>query len=492
MSQQNINQYVYRKWKVKPKNGFFDLSLASDERDYNQEVVFSNSLIALNDGNRMPIHFDLNNSGSSQMITMEYGDFFSANTLISLNYYNPNNEDLTCFSSQTLCDIGLTGIDNGLTSNFSGETLYYTMGLYTGQTKWDRLHFDRRFKFVQITANTTTTITVTLESLVEPGSVISIYNLYSDQILVEDLTVNFTNTLGLLNGGVINITTGVTISQGQSSGTTTITTNEDFNNLNRTSVISGVTFDSNQGFYLPQVTPEIIFASQTPTPSVTPTITPSTTINPTPTTSTQTPTTTGTLTSTPTSSITSTPTTTPTTTLTPSVTETSTQTPTPSITSTITPTPSVTETSSPTPTPSMTQTSTPSVTQTLTPSSSPIIEPSPTPSPTMDTPPPVNNFSWSFVDQTRSGLNSYVIVHEGNTVVNVTSDDSGSFEVADKDVVGIILNFTDGDTATSRLNEDGNIIYVDSQNRVPSVIDSGNITITGGAIYIADGFITVP
>ena len=47
MSQQNINQYVYKKWKVKPKNGFFDLSLASDEQDYNQEVIFSNNLVKL-------------------------------------------------------------------------------------------------------------------------------------------------------------------------------------------------------------------------------------------------------------------------------------------------------------------------------------------------------------------------------------------------------------------------------------------------------------
>ena len=72
MSQQNINQYVYKKWFITNSKPIFDISLASDERDYNEEVVFSNQLIGVNDGNRLPIHFDLNNSGSSQMMTINY------------------------------------------------------------------------------------------------------------------------------------------------------------------------------------------------------------------------------------------------------------------------------------------------------------------------------------------------------------------------------------------------------------------------------------
>ena len=96
MAQQNINQKVYKKWYVKslPKN--YDLSLASDEVDYNQDVIFSNQLIGVNNGNKLPIHFDLNNSGSSQMFTINYGDYYTGNTLVSLNYYNPNNDNLNC------------------------------------------------------------------------------------------------------------------------------------------------------------------------------------------------------------------------------------------------------------------------------------------------------------------------------------------------------------------------------------------------------------
>ena len=155
MAQQNINQKNYKKWYVKslPKN--YDLSLASDELNYNQEVIFSNDIMGSNDGNFLPIHFDLNNSGSSQMFIINYGDYNTGNTLVSLNYYNPNNDNLNCYTSSTLCDIGLTGIDNGLTTQISGKTLYYTMGLFTGNSKWDRFHYDRRTKYIQVTGNTT-------------------------------------------------------------------------------------------------------------------------------------------------------------------------------------------------------------------------------------------------------------------------------------------------------------------------------------------------
>ena len=62
MSQQNINQYNYKKWYLSPYWNNMDMSLSSDELNYNEEVVFSTQLIAINDGNRLPIYFDLNNS----------------------------------------------------------------------------------------------------------------------------------------------------------------------------------------------------------------------------------------------------------------------------------------------------------------------------------------------------------------------------------------------------------------------------------------------
>jgi len=50
MAYQNINQYNFRRWGIKPVNEITDICLASDERDYDQEVVFSPLLIGELDG----------------------------------------------------------------------------------------------------------------------------------------------------------------------------------------------------------------------------------------------------------------------------------------------------------------------------------------------------------------------------------------------------------------------------------------------------------
>ena len=314
------------------------MSLSSDERDYNEEVVFSSQLIGGDNGNRLPIYFDLNNPNSSQQPTLNYGDYVTGNTLVSLNYYNPNNENLSCFTGDSLCDIGLTGTDNGLVPEMSGETIYFSMGLYTGNTKWDRYHFDRRTKLIPITAYTTEDITLTLQTEITPGSVIATYNLYANEDLVNDVTINFTNVLGY-TGGTISIITGVTITSGNSSGQTIVTINEEFDSLDRTSSITGITSTESGTAYEIQVTPNSTFAPVTPTPSVTQTVTPTITESLTPT---------------------------PTTTVTPTS-----ESPTPTPTETVTPT--TTETPTPTPTPSVTITQTPTSTITPTPTSSPTV-----------------------------------------------------------------------------------------------------------------------
>ena len=58
MSYQNINQYVYNKWKLKPVYDGQDMSLASDEKDFNEEVVFSPFLIAQTYGKKLPIFLE--------------------------------------------------------------------------------------------------------------------------------------------------------------------------------------------------------------------------------------------------------------------------------------------------------------------------------------------------------------------------------------------------------------------------------------------------
>ena len=153
MAGQNINQYNYPKLFPILKTDTSDMSLTSDELDFNQEVVFSPYLIAETYGDRLPINFDLNNNNSSQNITLDYKVYNPNNILISQNYYNPKDLDLSCLLSGSSCDIGLTGIDNGLVTQIEGQTLNYTNGLFTDAVKFDRMYYDRRMKFIQTTTN---------------------------------------------------------------------------------------------------------------------------------------------------------------------------------------------------------------------------------------------------------------------------------------------------------------------------------------------------
>ena len=155
MAYQNINQYNFRRWGIIPFNEITDICLASDEKDYDQEVVFSPFLIGEDDGNRMPFKFDLNNSATT--ICQTGSCSFDYDVIVSENYWNPDNVDPNfCPVTTELCDIGLTGIDNGLTKKMSGETIEITTGLYTSSADtYNRYKYDRRMKMHPITGFTT-------------------------------------------------------------------------------------------------------------------------------------------------------------------------------------------------------------------------------------------------------------------------------------------------------------------------------------------------
>ena len=155
MATQNINNYYFRRFDAFTDDSeYTDLFLVADEKQYDQEVVFSTKLIANDDGQRLPVNIIIANSGSSQNLTLNFGNYFSANTIISLNNYNDNSLNNTCFSAFTgTCDIGLTGIDNGLVNAMTGKTLYYSMGI-RDDYKFDPLHYDRRLKLKPITGFT--------------------------------------------------------------------------------------------------------------------------------------------------------------------------------------------------------------------------------------------------------------------------------------------------------------------------------------------------
>jgi len=154
MSYQNINQYNYNKWYLRQANYVRDICLASDAKDYNQEVVFSPYLIAQTYGNRLPVYLDLDNSGTTQQLNLTWKNYQESNLLVSLNYSGNSGEDLSCFSADSNCNIGLTGIDNGLVDQMTGETLYYTNALFDDAYKFDRMYVDRRMKYHQVTGHT--------------------------------------------------------------------------------------------------------------------------------------------------------------------------------------------------------------------------------------------------------------------------------------------------------------------------------------------------
>jgi hypothetical protein len=154
MAGQNINQYVKPNWSLKLNLESNDMSLTSDERDFNQEVVFSPHLIAEGYGNRLPVYFDINNPVSVQPLILSYKSYNPNNIFVSKYFYNEDNLDLTCFTAQTSCDIGLTGTDNGLVTNIKGDEINFTNGLFNGFLKFERLYFDRRLKMFQVTGYT--------------------------------------------------------------------------------------------------------------------------------------------------------------------------------------------------------------------------------------------------------------------------------------------------------------------------------------------------
>jgi len=155
MPSQNLNSYYYPKYSMKLDYGqYFDLTLASDERSYDEEVVFSTKLIGEDDGNRLPIFIDLNNTGTTIQPTLNYGKYISGNTFVSKNYYNPNNTNFTCYTAYTgICDVGLVATDNGLFTKMSGGTLYYIKGI-DNTYKFHPHYRDSRFKMHPVTGYT--------------------------------------------------------------------------------------------------------------------------------------------------------------------------------------------------------------------------------------------------------------------------------------------------------------------------------------------------
>lgn len=154
MAYQNINQYVYNKWYLLGVYTGDDISLASDERNYNEEVVFSTDIIGVDDGNLLPININFNSTANTQTFDISYNSYNFNNIIVSSNYWTPENFDPNCITAQTICDIGLTGTDNGLVTGMTGQSITITNGVLTGSSKFNRYTFGRQMKFHQVTGYT--------------------------------------------------------------------------------------------------------------------------------------------------------------------------------------------------------------------------------------------------------------------------------------------------------------------------------------------------
>ena len=113
-----------------------------------------------------------------------------------------------------------------------------------------------------------TTITFNLSAVYEPGSVKATYNVTSNVSKDFDIRIDFKNTLGVLVGNDIEISTGITITSGSLSATTEITLPDLFTNLSLTSTFSNIVIGPNAISYGLAASPKFVSGtSQTVLPT---------------------------------------------------------------------------------------------------------------------------------------------------------------------------------------------------------------------------------
>jgi len=149
---QNLLNYFFNKIDAKLNySSYYDFFLASDEKDYNSEVIFSNQIIGYNNNKILGAWIDFNNSGSSQNLNITCGEYNTGNTALSLIAWCGATSIPYCSGdSISITDINFTGIDNGLLSSMTGNTIYL-MDTLTGATIFNPLFYDKKLKLHQIT-----------------------------------------------------------------------------------------------------------------------------------------------------------------------------------------------------------------------------------------------------------------------------------------------------------------------------------------------------
>ena len=184
MGTQNLNNYYFNRLDVKLNySSYYDFFLASDEKDFNREVVYSNNIIGYNNGCVLPVWIDLNVTGltsgcstaptltcdsqtGTPQVILSQNSWCSATTTCECPYTGTSSGN----SAYTVYNINLTGIDNGL---FTGMTSAATISLYEDiptDTTFCAQTYDKRFKMHQVTASTYTNHSTSYSDLTPPKS----------------------------------------------------------------------------------------------------------------------------------------------------------------------------------------------------------------------------------------------------------------------------------------------------------------------------------
>jgi hypothetical protein len=120
-----VNNYAFKNLRLLLTNvNYWDLVLSSDMRGYDHTTLYCDNILT---GSTLLVNFDFNNPNC-----------VSGRTIYSLTTWNGATLPST---GLTLCDIGLTGVDNGFVPNLTGETLTIGSG-------------DSRFYMTQVTGHT--------------------------------------------------------------------------------------------------------------------------------------------------------------------------------------------------------------------------------------------------------------------------------------------------------------------------------------------------
>jgi hypothetical protein len=171
MGTQNLNNYNFNKLDSKINySSYFDIYLASDEKDYNSDVIWSTNIIDYNNGNKLPIWVDLTMDTCSTQPTLGCSSQTGEpQVILSKNYWLGATSNCDCpytgnaggtNSTYTICDISLTGIDNGLLTGMTTSTANTNTNCITlyddipSGSEFDKHYYDKRFKMHQVTAST--------------------------------------------------------------------------------------------------------------------------------------------------------------------------------------------------------------------------------------------------------------------------------------------------------------------------------------------------